>query len=76
VLPNTRLSLNPTLRVLSYNKYAINIDKERNCYNYRKFGYIAKHCRERENQGRVGQGRRVNYKDNQNNASNLNEEKN
>jgi len=46
-----------------------------NCYNCGGFGHIARYCRKRENWRRVGQERRINYKNIQNN-SNLNREEN
>ena len=55
--------------------YAINVDYEKSYYNCRDFGHITKHCRERKNQRRVEQERRIEYRDNQN-ASNLNKKEN
>ena len=39
--------------------YAMEVDRGRNCYTYRGFGYIARHCRNRK--GRVAEGRRLEY---------------
>jgi len=41
--------------------YMIDVNRERNCYNCGWFGYLAQNCK---NQGIVGQGRRIEYKDN------------
>ena len=40
--------------------YAMEIDKGRNCYAYRGFGHMARHCRNR-GRGRPMNGRRVEY---------------
>ena len=50
----------------------MDMDKGRNCYNCREFGYIVRHCKEKY-QRRVRQGRRANYENNRNN-NNLNGE--
>ena len=62
--------------VLRYKPYAMSMDRERNCYNCEGFGHITRHCRERENLGRIGQGRRMNYEDNSNTVNNLNGKEN
>ena len=36
--------------------------KNRNCYNYRRFGHLARNCRNRETGNRIGDGRRLKYK--------------
>ena len=41
--------------------YAIEIDRRRNCYTYRGFGHMDRHCRNWEQRGRVMDGRRVEY---------------
>ena len=46
--------------------YVINVNWRRNCYNYRRFGYITRYYRERENQERIRQEKKVNYEDNRN----------
>ena len=58
------------------NPYAMNVDWEsRNCYNCKTFGYLARNCRNRGTEGRIGQGRRLEYGSNKNNGQeNLNEE--
>ncbi len=43
----------------------MDVDRRRNCYNCREFGYITKHCRNQ----RIWQGRQISY---QNNNKNLN----
>ena len=55
--------------------YVMDMNKGRICYNCGGFRHNIRHFRERENQGRVRQGRRVNYENNQN-RSNLNREEN
>jgi len=40
--------------------YVMEMNRERNCYACREFGYIARHCRNR-GRGRVVEGRRVEY---------------
>jgi len=44
------------------NPYAIEIDRERNCYACRGFRHMAHHCRNWEQRGRVIEGRRVEYR--------------
>ena len=45
------------------------MDKEnRNCYNYRRFRHIARNYRNRRIGGRIGKGRRLEYKGNENNG--------
>ena len=51
--------------------YTIDVDKNRNYYNCREFGHITRNCR---NQKIVRQGRRVEYRDNQNTMDYLKEE--
>jgi len=46
----------------------------RNCYNCRGFGHLARDCRSREIKGRIGKGRRLECKDRNNGQSNLNRE--
>ena len=41
--------------------YAMEINKGRNYYACGGFGHIARHCRNRGQRGRVGEGRRVEY---------------
>jgi len=40
--------------------YAMEVDRERNCYACRGFGHMACHCRNR-GRGRPMEGRRVEY---------------
>jgi len=56
--------------VLRHNLYTTDMDKRRNCYNCRGFGYIMRNCR---NQRIVEQERMINY---QRNYDNLKENKN
>jgi len=35
--------------------------KNRNCYNYRGFGHLARNCRNRRTGNRIGEGRRLEY---------------
>ena len=56
------------------NPYAIEVNKSRNCYSCGGFGHLAKNYRNRE---RIEQGRRLEYRENQNNEQrNLNREEN
>ena len=48
----------------------------KNCYNYRDFGHLARNCRNRETKGRIGKGRRLECGDRNNGQSNLNREGN
>ena len=38
--------------------YVMDVNKERNCYNYKGFGYLARNCRNRGTENRIGKGRR------------------
>jgi len=51
--------------------FAMDVDRERNCYSYRGFGHIMQNCR---NQEIVGQRRKVEYGNNINIMNNLKEE--
>jgi len=44
------------------------MDRERNCYNCKKFGYLIKYCRSWKI---MGQWKRIEYKNNLNNVYNL-----
>jgi len=48
------------------NPYTIDVDrkKRRNCYNCRRFGYIARHCRNKRIGNKIGEGRRLKYREN------------
>ena len=41
--------------------YAMEVDRERNCYAYGGFGHMARHCRNRGQRGRVTENMRVEY---------------
>ena len=41
--------------------FAMDIDRERNCYACGGFGHMARHCRNRGQRGRVAENRRVEY---------------
>jgi len=55
------------------NPYAIEVDRGRNCYACRGFGYMAHHCR---NRGRVIEGRRLEFKGNYEHLNSLKEKEN
>ena len=46
------------------NPYTIDVDRRenRNCYNYRRFRYLARNCRNRGMRNRIGEGRRLEYR--------------
>ena len=48
--------------------YAIKINRERSCYNYKKFDYTTRNCR---NQGLVSLGKKIEYKNNISTRNNL-----
>jgi len=50
--------------------YMMNVNRRRNCYSFRRFGYLVRNC---TNQKIVGQEKRVEYKDNLNTRDNLKE---
>jgi len=41
--------------------YAMEVDRERNCYTCGGFRHMAQHCRNREQRGRAVEGRRLEY---------------
>ena len=43
------------------NLFAMEIDRERNCYACGGFGHMARHCRNWRQRGRVVENRRVEY---------------
>ena len=48
-----------------YNLYVIDVDcGNRNCYNCRGFGHLARNCRNKGTEGRIGEERRLEYKNN------------
>jgi len=55
--------------------YTMNVDrrKRRNCYSCRGFEHLARNCRNRRTENRIGEGRRLEYGSN-NEQSNLKEE--
>ena len=55
------------------NPYVIEMNRGRNCYSCRSFGYLARNCK---NRGRIRQKRRIEYRDNMNTINNLKEKKN
>jgi len=42
--------------------YAMEVDRERNCYTCEGFRHMAQHCRNRGQRGKVVEGRRVEYR--------------
>ena len=51
-----------------HSPYTMDVDRRENwnCYNCGKFGYLTRNCRNRRTEGRIGQGRRSEY-ENENN---------
>jgi len=47
------------------NPYAIDVDKERNCYSCGEFGHMEKYCRNRRTGNRIWEGRRLEYGENE-----------
>jgi len=46
-----------------YNPYTIDVDQgNRNCYNCREFGHLARNYRNRRMRNRIGKGRRLEYR--------------
>ena len=74
VHPNQRAGL------AQHNPYAIDVDRgNRNCYSCGRFGHLAKNCRNRGIENRIGEERKLGYrnrrmieKGNRQNNSNLN----
>jgi len=54
--------------VAQRNPYAMDVDRERNCYACREFRHIAQHCRNRGAGNRIGEGRRLKYGSSENNG--------
>ena len=44
-----------------YNLYAMEVDKERNCYACGRFRHMVHYCRNQGQRGRMAKGRRVEY---------------
>jgi len=53
--------------------YVIDVNRERNYYNCRRFGHLVHNCK---NQEIIGQERRIEYRNNLNTLNNLKEEEN
>ena len=67
--------------VVQRNLYAMEVNRERNCYTCRGFGHMAQYCRNGKGRVRIGNGRRLEYKQMERERSNkyrdnLKEEKN
>ena len=59
VCPNQRVGFTPC------NPYAMNMNWEnRNCYSCREFGHLARNCKNRGTENRIGKGRRLEYRQN------------
>ena len=50
--------------LVQHNLYAMDIDRSenRNYYNYRRFGYLARNCRNRRIRNRIEKGKRLEYR--------------
>jgi len=64
-----------------WDPFAMEVDRGQNCYACEGFGHMARHCRNREQRGRVVENRRVEYGDGRieeilNFVNNLKEEEN
>ena len=69
VYPNQRAEFS------QQNPYAMDVDKgNRNCYNCREFGHLAKNCRNRGTENRIGKNRKLEYRQENNKQINLNGE--
>lgn len=59
--------LNQQARFAPHNLYAMEVDhRNRNCYNYRGFDYMARHCRNQGIKNRIKKSRRLEYRDRNN----------
>ena len=55
--------------------YTIDVDRRnKNCYNCREFRHLARNCRNKDIGNRIGEGRRLEYGQENNRQNNLNEE--
>ena len=53
------------------------VDKgNRNCYNCRDFDYIARNCKNRGTEGKIGEERRLEYRNGNNRQKRMIEERN
>jgi len=64
------------VEIAQKNSYAIDMNRERNCYTYRGFRHIAWHCRNRGVGNRIGKRRRLEYGSSKNNRQKRVEERN
>ena len=56
------------IEFILHNLYTIEIDwKNRNYYNCGEFGYITRYCRNRETKNRIGERKKLEYRENKNN---------
>ena len=51
--------------VAQRNPYAMNVDRERNCYACGEFGHMARHCRNRRIGNRIGEEKKLEYRRNE-----------
>ena len=59
------IHLNQRVEFTQCNLYTMDVDKgNRNCYNCGGFGHMAKNCRNRGTEKRIGEGRRLEYRQN------------
>jgi len=54
---NLRRQIGPPRR----DSYAMDVDRERNCYNCEGFRHLARNCRNRGTRNRIGERRRLEY---------------
>ena len=56
--------------------YTIEVDRgNRNCYSYRGFGDLARNCRNRRIEDKIGKSKRLEYKNKNNRQNNLNRDR-